>query len=1328
MVANGCSERPGESTKANKGSKRDETVSGAAMRRTTKKAGLSSEVSVPSGSTLRRSPRFNEKARPSAVIIAAKKNARLRQTNKKQLDVVVRDIYQTAREAKDMIRKETGIIYDPHMVKHQCLWDPNYPECPDRFSKVLERCEALGLLSRCTKINPREATEAEILTKHSPQLLEILKATEGVHDEDYLEKLSSNYDSIYVHPDTYQQSLIAVGSAIELVNAVCGKKIQNGMAIIRPPGHHAMKNEFCGYCFFNNVALAANHALEQGGISRILIVDWDVHHGQATQQMFYEDPRVVYFSIHRYEHGTFWPNLCESDYHYVGEGRGKGYNFNIPLNQTKMSDADYLAVFQQVLLPMAVEFGPDLVIVSAGYDSALGDEKGEMEVTPTCYAHMLSSLLQLANGKVVVVLEGGYCLKSLAEGAALTLRCLLGDPCPYLPKLPPPCDSIQDTILNVIYAHREYWQCFQFQDTYNLKSEPQDPVLCSVKSDGTVDADETKDDEELDTVARHLPVVKYLGSEEKPESYLTRDCYPIQDKEFQKELDARLNILITNTKLTFAPNKVCLVYDERMMKHKNAPEPSHPEKPERISTIYFRHEEYGLLERCHRLKARSVTQEELLLLHSKQHIDQIVGTKNMKFRDLHKMQENFRSVYLHPDTYDSACLAAGSLLQVVDSVLNGESQSGIAIVRPPGHHAEEDEPCGFCVFNTVSIAAKYAVEVHRLKRVLLVDWDVHHGNGSQHTFESDPRVLYLSLHRYDNGSFFPGSPDANYTVVGSGAGAGFNVNIPWNKHGMTDADYIAAFHRIVLPICYEFAPELVLISAGFDAAVGDPLGGCKVTPEAYGHLTHWLSALANGRVILSLEGGYNVTSISYAMTLCTKALLGDPLPMLQPRLAPCPSAVTTIKNVIRVHSKYWSNLKFDLALPKENVLPDAELSQKTEPFGNTNDMESFKIKGEGNDSSYVNANVITEISNNVPFQSPTELKGSYMLPASPTNEVMPNSMAKLNLDESSSPVKSDEVLHSSQCLVSMKEQTKSLESPMELSEDSSNFMVSSVSSLEGENQVWSQISSTSASESLEMITDNVSSFEFTTKAENEDNPLGSSLVSLPVQESKANIPKVSETDINFPTLYSNPRNIDANSNLQIRTNTFKTSPKLVAEGQVNLTSQADELIRKTADREENRPGSSREPDAGGSSVGGSGASGSPGQPQNLVDYLSDNLQLLLTGQMHAVIPLPSCPHLDAVREVPARGLDVQSPCMECGSVIENWVCLVCYTVHCGRYINGHMIEHGIETTHPLTLSFSDLSVWCYVCEAYVDNEAFYQAKNAVHRSKFGEDMPYAYGD
>lgn len=115
-----------------------------------------------------------------------------------------------------------------------------------------------------------------------------------------------------------------------------------------------MAGEYCGYCFYNNVALAAAHALD-AGLGRILIVDWDVHHGQGTQQMFYDDPRVLYFSIHRYEHGTFWPNLRQSDFDYIGEGKGKGFNFNVPLNAVGMTDADYLAIFQKILLPVAYE-------------------------------------------------------------------------------------------------------------------------------------------------------------------------------------------------------------------------------------------------------------------------------------------------------------------------------------------------------------------------------------------------------------------------------------------------------------------------------------------------------------------------------------------------------------------------------------------------------------------------------------------------------------------------------------------------------------------------------------------------------------------------------------------------------------------------------------------------------------------------------------------------------------------------------------------------------------------------------------------------------------
>lgn len=212
--------------------------------------------------------------------------------------------------------------------------------------------------------------------------------------------------------------------------------------------------------------------------------------------------------------------------------------------------------------------------------------------------------------------------------------------------------------------------------------------------------------------------------------------------------------------------------------------------------------------------------------------------------------------------------------------------------------------------------------------MLLLDWDIHHGNGSQRIFESDNRVLYISLHRYNHGKFFPSSTDADYDKVGIGGGEGFNVNIPWNKSGggMTDGDYISAFLSVVMPIAYQYDPQLVLVSAGFDACVNDPLGHCKITPEAYGHMTHWLTTLANGRVILALEGGYNVTSISYAMTLCTKALLGDPLPKLSGNNTPSASAIESIKNVLRTQEKHWSCLRFNAALPKDNVLKNCEKS------------------------------------------------------------------------------------------------------------------------------------------------------------------------------------------------------------------------------------------------------------------------------------------------------------------------------------------------------------------------------------------------------------------
>lgn len=1083
------------------------------------------------GHSIRRSPRLNGEVTASSAIIAAKKNAYKLHSQKNKADTFVRDVYQIAQDAKDAVLKPTGLVYDRRMIEHRCLWDENYQECPERFTCVLQRCEQLGLISRCYDLGCREATLDEILTLHTQEHIDILRATENSHDVDALEELSSRYDAIYIHPTTYRLALLAAGSAIQLVDEVCRGTVQNGMAIIRPPGHHAMKSEYCGYCYFNNVALAAHHALTKLNLSRILIVDWDVHHGQATQQMFYNDPRVVYFSIHRYEYGTFWPNLRESEFDYIGENHGKGYNFNIPLNHIGMTNADYMAIFHHVLLPMATEFQPELIIVSAGYDSAVGCPEGEMNVTPACYPHLLSSLMGLANGKVAVILEGGYCLKSLAEGAALTLRALLGDPCPNIDPLPTPCVSIQETILNCISSHRPYWQCYQFQGKFNASER------------------------QLDNPKQHWPVARYLHSYTKntiqPQiRYQTRDCYPMQSQERINSITQTLNFLISVTKLLSPQYKVCMVYDPVMMEHENLNDQSHPEKPARISGIYDRHCEYGLVDRIHVLKSREATLDELQLVHELKHISYMQEVSSQtdlseegRIKSEKIIKKLYNSVYIHPQSYKCASLAAGCVLQVVDSVLKGESGRGVAIVRPPGHHAEPYEPCGFCIFNNVSIAAKYAIKNYGLKRILLVDWDVHHGNGTQRIFESDNRVLYISVHRYDKGNFFPGSKDAAATVVGSGDGVGFNVNIPWNQRGMGNAEYMAAFQQVVLPIAYQYCPELVLISAGFDAAVGDPLGGCKVTPEAYAHLTQWLSPLAMGRVILCLEGGYNLTSISYAMTLCTKTLLGDPVPSLDPNMVPRPAAVADLKAVLEVQSKYWSAICFNKDLPDGDVLTDPE------KYGNFQDVWTNGV--------------------HVELNSTGDLVGPKESNLQTDTVLVEECLSKLSLNDS------------------------------------------------------------------------------------DDKPNGGSTNS---SQQESNLQSVSEATGDS------------------------------ASSSVPSTSQQS------------------------------------GTQKPATDDMTQSLLLLETGQCFAVVPLRSCPHLGDVRPVPPQGVDTRAPCLGCESTQENWTCLTCYTVHCSRYVNEHMEMHANENAHPLALSFSDLSVWCYACEAYIDNQVLSEAKNAAHLSKFGEPI------
>lgn len=280
----------------------------------------------------------------------------------------------------------------------------------------------------------------------------------------------------------------------------------------------------------------------------------------------------------------------------------------------------------------------------------------------------------------------------------------------------------------------------------------------------------------------------------------------------------------------------------------------------------------------------------------------------MKSEELKYEAEQLDSIYFNHATFECAKLAAGGAIEACKAVVQGSVRNAIAIVRPPGHHAESNQPSGFCIFNNVPIATRVCQEAYpeTCRKVMILDWDVHHGNGIQHAFYNDPNVLYISLHVFRGGNFYPNLPDGDLDYCGEGPGEGKNVNVPWADHGMGDAEYLYAFQEVVMPIATEFDPDLVIISAGFDAAEGDILGGCFVTPAAYGHMTHMLMRLARGKLVVCLEGGYNLRSIARSALAVTRVLMLEPPDRLQEDMpAPKDSAVYTIEQVKRQHSRYW---------------------------------------------------------------------------------------------------------------------------------------------------------------------------------------------------------------------------------------------------------------------------------------------------------------------------------------------------------------------------------------------------------------------------------------
>ncbi|XP_034373221.1 polyamine deacetylase HDAC10 isoform X2 [Arvicanthis niloticus] len=352
----------------------------------------------------------------------------------------------------------TALVYHEDMTATRLLWDdPECEiECPERLTAALDGLRQCGLEERCLCLTACEASEEELGLVHSPEYIALVQKTQTL-DKEELHALSKQYDAVYFHPDTFHCARLAAGAALKLVDAVLTGAVHNGVALVRPPGHHSQRAAANGFCVFNNVAIAAKHAKQKYGLQRILIVDWDVHHGQGIQYIFNDDPSVLYFSWHRYEHGRFWPFLPESDADAVGQGQGQGFTVNLPWNQIGMGNADYLAAFLHVLLPLAFEFDPELVLVSAGFDSAIGDPEGQMQATPECFAHLTQLLQVLAGGRICAVLEGGYHLESLSQSVCMMVQTLLGDPTPPLLGLMVPCQSALESIQSVRTAQTPHW-------------------------------------------------------------------------------------------------------------------------------------------------------------------------------------------------------------------------------------------------------------------------------------------------------------------------------------------------------------------------------------------------------------------------------------------------------------------------------------------------------------------------------------------------------------------------------------------------------------------------------------------------------------------------------------------------------------------------------------------------------------------------------------------------------------------------------------------------------------------------------------------------------
>jgi acetoin utilization deacetylase AcuC-like enzyme len=342
-----------------------------------------------------------------------------------------------------------------------------------------------------------------------------------------------------------------------------------------------------------------------------------------------------------------------------------------------------------------------------------------------------------------------------------------------------------------------------------------------------------------------------------------------------------------------------IVKDERYLRHNTGE--YHPENHHRLEAIYEMLEEEGMKGKFREVVPRPATREELEMIHTSRYVDQIAATYGRDY------------TMLDPDTstssesWEVARLAVGGLLNFVDGVMKGEFKNGFALIRPPGHHAETNRGMGFCIFNNVAVAAKYALKKFNLERVLIVDWDLHHGNGTQNAFYEDPHVLYFSTHQFP---YYPGS--GSIGEVGKGKGTGFTVNVPL-PGGQGDAEFIQIFKELLSPVAKEFSPQLILVSAGFDIYFQDPLGAMGVTPAGFYLLTEIVMEIAEvccqGRIILTLEGGYHLVGLRDSVKATLTKLCGMKYGGLtEDKKGRETVSMEVINSVKAVQKKFWKSL------------------------------------------------------------------------------------------------------------------------------------------------------------------------------------------------------------------------------------------------------------------------------------------------------------------------------------------------------------------------------------------------------------------------------------